>query len=201
MGNEEHRQFSCEDVLMDFATAEPGPTAELLEDFVRRFPDYELALRELFAALSAEEAAEWPTEVPQARPGQSLADRVRSFGQFEAAPPRSKLPFEGSSPKELRRLTEKLNVSPLFLAKLKDRVIDARTMSDSFLLWLSGSLGQTADALRVYFQSDTRMAKGLAFKADSKPEGKTKQSFSEALETSGLTEEQKQMLRDVSARE
>lgn len=199
-GNSPH-QISREEVLIDFATAEEGTTAEVLETFVKRFPDYEAELRSLFESITAEEATPWQTEVEESLSSNFLETRVRQKQQqlgFQPTTVRAS-PFEGSSPQELRRLTRELNVTPLFMAKLKDRTIEGTSIPSGFVVWLSSHLGETVDTLRDFFSGETRMAKGLAFKSQNKPQVASKQSFWEALETSGLSEEQKQMLRDVCA--
>ncbi len=185
---------------MDFATAEQGSTEEMLADFVRRFPEHEQALRHLFATLGEEEATEWTEIVPQPAQTTSLEQRVRALGLFDqiASSASEKAPFEGRSPQELRQLAKDLNLSTVFFAKLKDRVIDVQTMSDVFLCWLAAPMGATIQSLRDYFSAEPRMAKGLAFKADGKPQTKAKQSFEEALESSGLSDEQKRMLKELN---
>lgn len=194
-------QISCEDVLFDFATSQEGTTAATLHIFIQRFPEYEDDLRSLFETIEAEDAAEFPIEMERPRSEVSLEERVRSIrAQFSpaGASVARKEVFAGSTPQEMRHLTKRLNVSPLFMAKLKDRLIDGTTMPSGFIVWLAGGLGEAAETVRDYFSADTRMAEGIAFKAVGKPGHKPKQTFSEAMESSGLTEEQKAILREVS---
>lgn len=192
---------SCEDVLFDFATSQEGTTAETLHIFIQRFPEYENDLRSLFETIEAEDATEFPVEMGRPQLEVSLQERVRSIrAQLNpaGASVSRKEVFTGSTPQEMRHLTKELNVSPLFMAKLKDRLIDGSTMPSGFIVWLAAGLGEAAETVRDYFSADTRMAQGIAFKAEGKPGHKLKQTFSEAMESSGLTEEQKAILREVS---
>ena len=84
-----------------------------------------------------------------------------------------------------------------FLGRLKDRLVRTEDMSAGFLACLAEALGTGADLLAEFLSGPPQVPAAVRFKSDGKPEVSKKQSLAEAIENSGLTEDQKRHLRSL----
>lgn len=194
------------------------PDAELLDDVVRRFPQYgdeltnfavELAIDALRSdfAVDAAEAAIDPDHVSPAvsRAMSRFHNRLHAAGQTVA--PSAKIdrspesaaaqnPFASLSRSEFRAFVGRIDASTVFVAKLRDRQIEPETMSDGFRRLVADELRAPVEVVVAHFAASHAAASlGRQFyKADEKPNGDRKQTFAEAVRNSGLTEAQQQRL-------
>ncbi len=202
------------DVLYEFGVAQDFPDANLLERFIRRFPQYTAELRAFAVDLTLESLSEGlaGVEVDTVRDGSPTVSRAvsRFHNCLHAAGsgPSSKdteevttapeNPFLPLSKDELRGLAKRLNANTVLVMKLRDRQISLNTIPQRFLELLVRELGATVDAVRSHLSAPATMQLGLAhYKASGKPHASTKQGFEEAVRNSGLaTEQQDALLRN-----
>lgn len=197
------------DVLYEFSLAAEKPDAALLDDFVRRYPDYAAELTDF--------AVEWmvdvnrpklvaTADVTQVSPAVSRAiskyqDALHARGatatcaaDVQAGSVSCESPFVGLDRKGFRALAEKLNVSRVFLCKLRDCVIDPKTMSDGFRRYVADRMSVSVDRLASYLSEAAPRLGHQFYKADQKPETTARQSFEEAVRSSDLSQDQQDFL-------
>ncbi|WP_172146558.1 hypothetical protein [Pseudomonas tumuqii] len=207
------------DALYELSLAKHELDADLLDDLVRRYPNYaeeltdfaiELALDALHsdAAVEAAEAAIDPTVVSPAvsramsrfqnrlyatgRSGPTAVKQDRPLEAFKDVPN----PFSTLTRGEFRAFAGRIEASTVFVAKLRDRQIEPETLTDGFLRLVADELHAPLDVVVAHF-SATRTAAPMGrqfYKADEKPNNDRFQTFAEAVHSSGLTEAQQQRL-------
>ena len=203
------------DVLYDLSLAKSVPDAELLDDFVRRFPQYADSLTEFAIELAMdvlrpepEVDAETETDLNYVSPAVSRAisrfhNRLHAVRQAAAPTSNPVLiqevvdvpnPFAELSRIALRALADRIGANTVFVNKLRDRQIKPDTIPSSFLHYLADALEVTPDLLTAHFAAPSVSAGHQFYKADNKPESNQQQSFVEAVQSSALNEEQKHQL-------
>jgi hypothetical protein len=111
---------------------------------------------------------------------------------FRAAPTES--PFSSLDRSAFRALSKRLNVNSVFLQKVRDRHIEESTISEGFCRLLSAELGTTPQLMTAYLLAPAQVSPDAYYKADQKPNVGPKQSFEEAVRSSGLSVEQQAYL-------
>ena len=104
-------------------------------------------------------------------------------------------PFAQLQPTAFKSIARRLDVSNLFLIRVRERAIDAATFPRRFVQQLAAELGATADAVSAYLRSPPTMASSLSFRSNVKPEVTAQIPFNQAVETSQLTPAQKEALQ------
>jgi hypothetical protein len=95
-------------------------------------------------------------------------------------------------------LAEKLNVNNVFVIKLRDRQIVPETIPKRFANHLAQELRIPPDILMGYLHAlGQPQIQGQYYKAATKPQLDAKQTFSEAVTTSGLSDEQQRYLSAI----
>jgi hypothetical protein len=200
------------DVLYAFALAKAKPDAELLDEYVRRYPSHAAVLTD-FAIEMVLDAAKDELEdasKPTALEVTPTVSRVMSHFQNRLFDVRRAVmtgaghtsgsvvpvanPFAMLDRKAFRELTRILQANPVFMAKLRDREIDPGTMTDGFQRRIAEETKAPLDLVAAHFGARSEVCAGQFYKADEKPTAASKQSFEEAVKTSGLTEEQQRYL-------
>jgi hypothetical protein len=198
------------DVLYEFSLAKAVPDVELVDEFVRRYPGYATEITD-FAVEVAMDAAWGDVEVegsaPKISPAVSRAmsrfqNRLFELRQKERDDPASSLtfaastenPFSGLDREGFRRLANQLNANVLFVAKLRDRLIDPNTMSTGFQKRVANELSVPLDVIVAHFAAQAEGGARQLFKSEQKPTADRQQSFEEAVRSSGLTPEQQRDL-------
>lgn len=196
---------TLEEVLTEFAFAQDKPDAALLNEFTRRFPAYAEQLIEYAVELAIEATTE---AVAPTHTSESSAAAMRAMSRFQnrqfelqeqsptvgnAAPATNPIASLGTS--KLREITQRLNASPVLMMKLRDRLIRADTIPSWFKVQLASELGVANDIVDAHFAAPPVVAMAASFKADRKPQAAPKESFAEAIESSGLTLEQQTVLK------
>lgn len=106
-------------------------------------------------------------------------------------------PFASHDKFGLRGVAKNFGCNLNFLGRLKDRLIRTEDMSAGFLAYLAEALGTAADLLAEFLSGPPQVPAAVRFKSDGKPEVSEKQSLADAIENSGLTEDQKRHLRSL----
>lgn len=198
------------DVLYAFALAKPVPDAELLDDFVRRYPEYAADLTDFAIELILDDASSEaenenaPVEtVTVMDPAVSRAmsrfqNRLYAIQQAKkerpiAAPVEN--PFATLDRSGFRSLAQRLKANTVFVAKLRDRQIDPDTMTDGFRQRVADELQVPPDVVVAHFAAQPQVqARSQYYKADQKPEAGDQQTFEEAVRSSNLTPDQQRYL-------
>jgi hypothetical protein len=200
---------SLRNALYELALAKAQPDAELLEEFVRRYPEHASALTDFAVELALdgfavaggpeEEVASSATNTSVSKAMSRFHNRLYAVQQERSAPARSleagvDNPFAAFDRSGLRHLGQRLNVTNVFIMKLRDRQIDETTMPEKFRRRVAEELGAPLDVVVAHFAGPAQIQPGVHFKADEKPEAGAKQTFEEAVRSSGLTAEQQAYL-------
>lgn len=208
-------QVNLSDALYEFTLAKEVPNADLLEDFIQRYPLYSKELTELaielivdsFAEASVEDSFESSnsagTKVAVSRAISHYQNRLHEIKngkemKANAALPRDKIPsnpFKNMDRAAFQSFSHSVNVNRMLATKIRDRQIDAGTIPASFFSRMADSLDIPSADIVAYMHLPTAVATGVqSFKADCKPYAQAKQTYEDAVRTSMLTEDQKKDL-------
>ena|ERR1700722_12549654 len=104
-------------------------------------------------------------------------------------------PFAALDRAAFRSVVQRLNVSTAFVIKLRDRQIVPGTIPKRFTDHMAQELEVPPGVLMDYLNARGQpQIQGQYYKAANKPQLDAKQTFSEAVKTSGLTDEQQRYL-------
>lgn len=200
---------SLRDALYQLSLAKPVPDAELLDEFVRRYPEYTKTLTE-FAIFLVLDGVGKTEDQPFESVSHAMSPAVsRAMSRFQnrlyavkkaasvqasAAEQITENPFASLRRTELRAFAQRLSVTPVFVMKLRDRQILPDTMSQGFQRRVAEELKVPIELVIAHFAAQSEIQPSARFKADRKPEAGTKQTFDEAVRSSGLTPEQQKYL-------
>ena len=185
-----------ESVLMAFSM-EPGHDRKTLERYIREYPRHATALIDCSIDLLHEPPAE---DVPATVVPDSAVDKA--WQRFERAVQQPDVevanPFAKLNTSGFKSLARSLDVSNLFLMRVRDRAISAATIPARFIEKLASGLGATAQAVAAYLQGPPGMVSGHAFRSSVKPSVGEQITFDQAVATSQLTPEQQATLKALS---
>lgn len=212
------REASSEnDVLYEFALAYNHPDAQQLDDFARRFPRHADALTTLAIELALECRAGDGRAMPDhpEQDAETAAILSRAMSRFQnrlytvrasqstiisngrtsaghAPAPRN--PFSSRSREQIRVLAMSLDVSPLFLKRLRDREIRSDTMTPGFIHYVALRLEEPDSVIAVHFRAKGQIPAHIHFKSVEMPAVRPLLTFEEAVRGSSLTSEQQARL-------
>jgi hypothetical protein len=206
------------EALYSLAVAKEIPDAGVLDDVVRRFPQYGSELTEFAIAIVIDalrgdvdvgvaEGAVDPAAVSPAvsRAMSRFQNRLYAvnLGTKPAITPTERStvsgptnPIAALSRDEFRAFARRLNASNVFAMKLRDRKVLPNTLTPGFQKRVADELRAPLDVVVAHFaagQSGGARAQQF-FKADDKPTDSGQQTFEEAVRSSGLTDEQQRQL-------
>ena len=193
--NTENSRLDEEEVLLAFSV-EPRHDRATLEHYLNQYPEHALALVDCSIEMMMD-ASHSDDEV------QVSSDQVadQAWRQFQAAMGSVQgtaaiaNPFAQLQPTAFKSIAKRLDVSNLFLIRVRERAIDAATFPRRFVQQLAAELGATVDAVSAYLRSPPTMASSLSFRSNVKPEVAAQIPFDQAVETSQLTPSQKEALQ------
>ena len=193
--NTENSRLDEEEVLLAFSV-EPRHDRATLEHYLNQYPEHALALVDCSIEMMMD-ASHSDDEV------QVSSDQVadQAWRQFQAAMGSAQgtvaitNPFAQLQPTAFKSIARRLDVSNLFLIRVRERAIDAATFPRRFVQQLAAELGATVDAVSAYLRSPPTMASSLSFRSNVKPEVAAQIPFDQAVETSQLTPSQKEALQ------
>lgn len=185
-----------ESVLMAFSM-ESSHGREMLERYISEYPQHAIALIDCSIDLLQQQPAEdvSATVVPD-----SAVDKAWQRFELAVQQPAAEVanPFAKLNSTGFKSLARSLNVSNLFLMRVRDRAISASTIPARFVEKLASELGATAQTLRAYLQGLPGMVSGHAFRSNVKPSVGEQITFDQAIATSQLTPEQQATLKALS---
>jgi hypothetical protein len=204
------------EALYELSTAQEIPDARLLDEIVRRYPDLGSELTEFAIALALDALRERHTAEPVvdqqavrqavSRALKHVQDRLRAQGKTgqtargRAADIRAAdapNPFAALDRPGFRALAERLNVSSVFVCKLRDRQIDPSTIPPAFQNRVAAGLDVPLEVVQAHFAARQLLHAGQRFKAEGKPVLGARQSFEEAVKSSDLTLDQQRSLLET----
>ena len=106
-------------------------------------------------------------------------------------------PFSGMPRSEFRAFALRLNANAVFVGKLRDRQIEPSTMTPGFQERVADELNVPLHLVVAHFAARPAAPAGQFFKAEGKPSTGTRQSFEEAVRSSGLSETQQEYLLEL----
>jgi hypothetical protein len=207
-------QTSLRDAMYAMSLAKAVPDAELLDEFARLYPKYADALTEFAIELAIDSLMHRSDEEDVPADADAISDVVsRVMSQFEnqlferrqaraatsparAATASIENPFAALDRQEFRALVSQLDVNSAFLSKLRDRTIEPISIPKAYCRHLAQEMDEDAEAMvaHLYAPQDSVAAGRQLYKAEGKPAATARQSFEEAVKTSGLSEEQQRRL-------
>ena len=211
------RPRALREALYVLSTEQDVPDAKLLDDVVRRYPQFGEELTEFAIVIAVDalrgervvedaEAAIDPSAVSSAvsRAMSHFQNRLHSVsaGATEARSTRADVadapnPFSGLPRNEFRDFAARLTANAVFVGKLRDRQIDPATMTSGFQRRVADELKAPLDVVVAHFAARQAAPTGQFFKAEGKPSTGAQQSFEEAVRSSGLSEAQQKFLLEL----
>ncbi|WP_316228520.1 hypothetical protein [Bradyrhizobium sp. SZCCHNR2023] len=210
---------SLKEAFYALSIAQDVPDAKLLDDIVRRYPEFGEELTEFAIALAVDAlrgervimAAEAALDPRMVSPAVSRAishfqnrlyavtvgARATETKPATANSADSPNPFVALPRQEFRALAERLNANAVFVGKLRDRQIDPRTMTPGFQRRVAEELKAPLEVVVAHFAASQSAPARQFFKAESKPSAGGQQTFEEAVTSCGLTEAQQQALLEL----
>lgn len=204
------------EALYALSIAKEVPDAALLDDLVRRFPQFGGELTNFAIAIAIDalhgdavvEAAEAALDPNVLSPAISRAmsrfqNRLHALSEptgLQAVTDRSVStdainPFVSLSREDFRGFARRLDANSVFVAKLRDRQIKPDTLTPGFRKRVADELRAPLDVVVAHFAAAQAGAASPQFyKADGKPNNGGCQTFEEAVRSSGLSEAQQSAL-------
>jgi hypothetical protein len=203
-----HNVSTLEDALYALAVAKPVPDAAVLDDLVRQYPEHAATLTNMAVALALEAMTD-PLNDPVlpeiAGRSEAVANAMSRFhnrlykvkmtetaAKAKAAAPVN--PFVSLGHATLREFGASIGANTVFAIKLRDRHIDHETMTKGFGQYVADKARAPLDVVLAHFARPAEIQSAVHYKADEKPVAGKKQSFEEAVRSSGLTPEQQAFL-------
>jgi hypothetical protein len=194
-------QASKADVLHAFS-AEANINADTLAKYLKLYPQFRESLVdlsiELYSAPSFDEIVSEDVSSPNAKQAWSKFQSMLNASDPAAVtydPVEN--PLSGLSDQRFREVARELNISRLFLSRLRDCTLEVATIPKQFLHLLADALKLTADQLQTALDAPPKIAQGQSYKSMAKPRAQGKITFDDALTQSGLSEEQQKILRSM----
>lgn len=201
------------DVMYAMSLAKSVPDAELLDEFVRRYPEHADALTEfaIELALDGLQHGDDDLDVPAdpdaispvvSRVMSQFQNRLFEISQKRAPSPAARAataavanPFAALDRDGFRALASRLDINTALLSKLRDRHIEPATIPRGFCKHIAQEIDEDFDVLsaHLYAPPETPPARQY-YKAEGKPKVYARQSFEEAVHGSGLSEAQQRHL-------
>jgi hypothetical protein len=208
------RPLALREAFYALSTAREVPDATLLDDVIRRYPQFGKELTEFAIDIAVDalhgdrivETAEVASDPSSVSPAVSRAmshfqNRLHAvnMGATEAGKTRAIAadvpnPFLGVPRSEFRAVAARLNANAVFVSKLRDRLIEPATMTPGFHRRVADELKAPIDLVVAHFAANQPVPTGQFFKADGKPSTGAQQTFEDAVRSSGLSEGQQLFL-------
>lgn len=204
------------DVLYAFSLDERELNADLLDEFVRHYPEHAEELTE-FAIELAVDVLQGDAAVESAEeaidPSKQSAMVSRAISRFHNRLYTTKRATAASTTRTItetaalanpiacldragvRAFAEQLHANNAFVLKLRDRQIDPETIPERFVRRVAELLKVPLEAMKAHFRGPASVqARMQYYKSDCKPEVAPRQTFEEAVRSSGLSDDQQRHL-------
>lgn len=182
-------QLPCEDVLDAFAM-EPNSGDDILEGYLRDYPEYTAELIELSYELSRELCED---EMPLSEKDQALIDRAWQR-HVEAAPAATVDPLADLSVERRCEIAQHLNVPRQVITAFREHRIEPTSAPFPFLERLATALDSTVEILMNALRLPPASDLTRSYKADSRPEAQTQVTFEQILIEAGVSPDRRSQL-------
>ena len=201
---ENRNKATLDDVFNTFVAENDRPTAENLQEWVNRYPQYRRELVD-FATAWAEQLLLPPAPELGPEAEKALVDRAMSHvlnvaynrdlqeqQRAENDDPIHNLTGEAQrAGMNAQELAESCGLDVVLISKLNDRQIKPETIPAQLVSLFGKLIRKSTVAIRVYFSKPQQAAAGKAFLARGKPRITEQQSFADAVRMSSLSEAEK----------
>jgi hypothetical protein len=183
-----------EAILYAFAV-EPNHDRNTLERYLRDYPELADELIDLMSELRLSEAVAPLPASETVDPGwQTAWQEFLACKPREACSEKAESPFARFRGEAFVALAEALNVPRSFLTPFRDGLIAAASIPERFVRRLAQAMNVSAESLRQHFANPQPGPVALAFKSEGKPSHQGQKTFQELLESTEMTDEQRQLL-------
>lgn len=199
------------EAFYELSMAQPMPDAETLDALIRIYPRHAEALTAFaidltVGALAHGDESFAPEEDEAVSPAVARAMSAYHNRMFElqkgaassvdqAAIVTVENPFLDLDRTAIRNLSQSIGANPTFVSKLRDRMIEIGTIPRKLQELVANELKVSLQLLAAHLSAQAVVqAQGQHYKADQKPVLGMKQSFQDAVRSSGLTNEQQRHL-------
>lgn len=180
-------EMPLEDVLLAFSV-EPVHDKSKLDLYLALYPEYTEDLIDLSLDLRIEGRG-ISEAVEDEDTFQRALKKLRSAGPSGARS--SANPFEAFRGARFAALADTLRVPRSVLIALRDRLVVASSVPQSFLARIARAADTTVADLLAYLNLPSAVSGAVNYKADAKPATSEKTTFEALLDSSGVTPEQK----------
>ncbi|QIE48206.1 hypothetical protein G5B38_21620 (plasmid) [Pseudohalocynthiibacter aestuariivivens] len=217
--NTAQSELFLQDAILELMEANRLPDAQLVEDIVSEYPDFAAEITEFAVELAIDMLVNSDRDEDAVVVQDDVSPLVsRALSNFEnelflrdnssksddviarVAPEVDSIdPFADMDRKSFGQFARSIHANKVFALKLRDRQIRPDTIPHRYLELISEFLKIRLDQLFTYLNGqDRRRAMGTQFfKADDRPNHDLQQRFDEAVESSGLTDDQKRYLKSL----
>jgi hypothetical protein len=200
------------EAFYELSMAQPMPDAETLDALIRIYPQHAEALTTFAIDLTVDALAQGDESFAQeeseavspavARAMSAYHNRIYELQQKGASVSVDRAaivtvenPFLGLDRTAIRNLAQSMGANPTFVSKLRDRMIEIGTIPRTLQELVAKELKVSLQLLSAHLSAQSVVqAQGQHYKADQKPILGMKQSFEDAVRSSGLTDEQQSHL-------
>lgn len=177
-------------------TVEAADDKSALERYIKKYPELAEELVDLASELRLGAVLESsPTNViPDA--GGEAAWKEFLACKPEAAPSGVvQNPFARLKGEAFVKLAEALNVPRSFLTAFRDGLVVASSIPEKFIRRFAKAANESIESVRYCFAHPQPATVALEFKSDGKPSRQGQKTFRELVESTEMTDEQRQILR------
>lgn len=211
---ENRNTMTLDDVLNEFVTANDRPTAQGLEEWAERYPQYRQELVD-FAATWAEQLIMPPAPELEPDTEKALIDRTMSHvlnvayqrdekaqEQVESDHPINSLTGEAQrAGMNVQEFAKSCVLDLALVSKLNSRQIEPQTIPTRLVRHIARLLGRSVSAVTAYLALPPKALAGRAFLSRGKPASTGRQNFLDAVRASSLSEAEKARWLDQGADE
>lgn len=208
------------DVLYALALAMPTPDPKTLDELVRKHPQHAAVLTEFAVELALNAQSIDDEEGDESVDGAVSPAVSRAISHFQnisfeleqkglpgdlekkglpEAPKSFGNPFASLSTEGFRAYAAKLGANSIFVMKLRDGRIEPESIyaRPGFCKVAADGLDIPVEALMAHVRSGPTVSAQQLHKSDSKPVADKRETFEEAVRSSGLTPQQQQRLLEM----
>lgn len=199
------------DVLYALALAMPVPDPKTLDEFVRRYPQHAEALTEFAVQLALDADTIGDEEGDETADGavspavsraishlQNVSYELEKKGGADA-PVAGTNPFASLSTEAFRAYATKLGANTIFVMKIRDGRIEPESLyaRPGFCRIAADGLDVPVEAFMAHARSGPTVSRQQLHKSDGKPVAPERETFEEAVRSSGLTPDQQRHLLEL----
>lgn len=177
-------------IIDEYAASSPGPSREMLAEWVQRYPQYKEELTDFTVNWTVASPIA-PPSVEETEETREAATRhmgiVRAILDGQAVPAGEVAPIRGLVAEARTRglsrkeLASALDLSIALVDKLDRRLVSYRTIPAAIVDSISRLLGAGAEQVALYLQGPPLLPQSASYRAEQAPSVPEAQSFAEAV--------------------